>query len=93
MSVPSPRARLFSFSKSRYNTRMIASLEGTIELKTEKFIVLNVSGIGYRVFLGMDTLQKIPEKGGNVKNWCAAPARKPATSFSIACGWSPVGEN
>ena len=48
---------------------MIASLEGTIELKTEKFVVLNVGGIGYRVFLGMDTLQKIPEKGGNVKIW------------------------
>ena len=48
---------------------MIASLEGTIELKTEKFAVVNVGGIGYRVFLGTDTLQKIAEKGGNVKIW------------------------
>lgn len=48
---------------------MISLLEGTIELKTEKFIVLNVSGIGYRIFLGADTLQSIPEKGADVKVW------------------------
>ena len=41
---------------------MITLLEGTIEFKAEKFIVLNVNGVGYRVFCGPDTLQKIPEK-------------------------------
>ncbi len=48
---------------------MIAFLEGTIELKMEKFAVVKVGGIGYRVFFNVDTLQKIPEKGGNVKVW------------------------
>ncbi|MDP3769459.1 MAG: Holliday junction branch migration protein RuvA [bacterium] len=48
---------------------MISLLEGTIELKTEKFVVVNVSGMGYRVFLGVDTMQRIPEKLGNVKVW------------------------
>lgn len=48
---------------------MITLLEGIIELKTEKFAVVNVSGIGYRIFLSQDTIQKIPEKGGNVKVW------------------------
>lgn len=48
---------------------MIAFLEGIIELKTEKFCVVNVGGMGYRVFLGIDAMQKIPEKGGNVKVW------------------------
>ena len=48
---------------------MITLLEGIIELKTEKFAVLKVGGMGYRVFFNMDTLQKIPEKGGNVKVW------------------------
>ena len=48
---------------------MISLLEGIIELKTGKFAVINVGGIGYRIFLGIDTLQKIPEKGGSVKIW------------------------
>ena len=48
---------------------MIAFLEGIIELKTEKFVVINIGGIGYQVFLSMDTLQKIPEKGANVNVW------------------------
>lgn len=48
---------------------MITLLEGVIELKTEKFAVVNVNGMGYRVFLSQDTIQKIPEKEGNVKVW------------------------
>ena len=48
---------------------MISLLDGIIELKTEKFAVINVRGIGYRVFLGADSLQRIPEKGGSVKIW------------------------
>lgn len=48
---------------------MIASLEGIIELKGEKFMVLSVGGVGYKVFAGQDTLQKIPEKGAKVKLW------------------------
>lgn len=48
---------------------MIAYLEGKIELKTEKFLVVNVAGIGYKVFAGQETLRKIPEKNENVKLW------------------------
>ena len=48
---------------------MIVLLEGIIELKTEKFAVINVGGIGYQVFFGVDSMQRIPEKGGNVKVW------------------------
>ena len=48
---------------------MISLLDGIIELKTEKFAVINVGGVGYRVFLGADSLQRIPEKGGSVKVW------------------------
>lgn len=70
-----PWVRLFSFSKKGYaivivtEEIMITLLEGTIELKTEKFAVLKVGGIGYRVFFNTDTLRKIPEKGGNVNVW------------------------
>lgn len=48
---------------------MIATLEGTIAFKTEKFVVVTVGGVGYKVFVGADTSQKIPEKGANVKLW------------------------
>ena len=48
---------------------MISLIEGKIELKTEKFAVINVGGLGYQVFLGADSIQRIPEKGANVKIW------------------------
>ena len=48
---------------------MISFLEGKIELKAEKFAIINVGGIGYKLFCGQETLKKIPEKGGAVKLW------------------------
>lgn len=48
---------------------MISLLEGTIEFKGDKFAIVNVSGVGYKVFLSSDTLLKIPEKSGKVKLW------------------------
>ncbi|TSC78886.1 MAG: holliday junction DNA helicase RuvA [Parcubacteria group bacterium Gr01-1014_33] len=48
---------------------MITILEGTIEFKSEKFAVINVSGVGYKVFVSSDTLAKIPEKNSPVKLW------------------------
>ena len=48
---------------------MIALLEGTIEFKTEKFAIVNVGGMGYRAYMGPETLQKIPERGSSVKLW------------------------
>ena len=48
---------------------MITFLDGTIELKGEKFVVVNIGGVGYKVFAGMETLRKISEKGASVKLW------------------------
>lgn len=48
---------------------MISLLDGKIEFKAEKFVVINVSGVGYRIFVAPETLKKIPEKGANVKLW------------------------
>ena len=48
---------------------MITSLEGIIEFKGEKFIVVNVGGVGYKVFLRVDAIHKIPEIGRKVKLW------------------------
>ena len=49
---------------------MIAYLEGKIILKKERFLILNVNGVGYKVFLSQKTLTKIPREGENLKLFC-----------------------
>lgn len=48
---------------------MIASIEGKIELKGEKFLVVRAGGIGYKVFVGAETMRKTPERGEETKLW------------------------
>ncbi len=48
---------------------MISYLEGKILEKDEKFFVVNVSGVGYKVFSHAGTLEKIPEAGNEAKIW------------------------
>jgi len=49
---------------------MIAYLEGKIILKKERFIILNVNGVGYKVFLSQKTLTKIPREEESLKLFC-----------------------
>ena len=46
---------------------MISYLSGQIILKRDKFIILEVNSIGYKVFLNRQTLLNLPEIGGNLK--------------------------
>jgi len=46
---------------------MISYLSGTIILKKDKFVIIEVAGIGYKVFLSRQTLLKLPEIGQNIK--------------------------
>jgi holliday junction DNA helicase RuvA len=46
---------------------MIAYLLGKIILKKDKFIILEVAGIGYKIFLSRQTLLKLPEIGQDIK--------------------------
>ncbi len=46
---------------------MIALLEGKIELKTDKFVILKSGGVGYKVFCGVNTLEKLPSAGAEAK--------------------------
>lgn len=48
---------------------MISYLSGKIILKKDKFIVLDVNGVGYKVFLSKKTFSKIPEIG-ELKVFC-----------------------
>lgn len=49
---------------------MIAFLSGNIILKKEKFIIIEVGGIGYKVFVSSKTASNLPEIGGNIKLFC-----------------------
>jgi len=57
---------------------MISFLEGTIILKGEKFVIIETGGIGYKAFATAETLQKLPEKGGEVKVWTHEHIREDA---------------
>jgi len=50
-------------------TIMISYLEGKILDTSEKFFVVNINGIGYKVFSHAGILAKIPEIGQSVKIW------------------------
>ncbi len=42
---------------------MIAHVEGTIIFRGNRYIILDVGGLGYRIFLTKQTLGSVPEKG------------------------------
>jgi Holliday junction DNA helicase RuvA len=46
---------------------MISYLNGKLILKKDKFIIIEVSGVGYKVFLSRQTLLKLPENGETIK--------------------------
>ena len=46
---------------------MISYLSGNIILKKEKFVILEVGGVGYKVFLSRQTLLTLPEIGSAIK--------------------------
>lgn len=46
---------------------MIGLIEGKIELNTDRFVIVNVNGVGYKVFISGNTLKTLPKKGEKVK--------------------------
>lgn len=55
---------------------MISHLEGKIIFKEEKFIILDVGGVGYKIFLSQKTLSKIPKIGKSLKLFCSLDIRR-----------------
>ena len=49
---------------------MIAYLNGKVILKAEKYIILDVGGLGFKVFIAQRTLNKISQNTGNHKLFC-----------------------
>lgn len=48
---------------------MISHLSGIVFSKGLKDVIIDVQGVGFRVFCGVETIKKIPEKGGKVNIW------------------------
>ncbi|MAF20375.1 MAG: Holliday junction branch migration protein RuvA [Parcubacteria group bacterium] len=46
---------------------MIGSLKGKIELKTDKLLILDVQGVGYRIFCSSATLEQLGGQGQEAK--------------------------
>lgn len=57
---------------------MIAYLKGTIIIKKEKFIVLDVNGVGYKVFLSKKAISNLPEIEESLKLFCFLSVRETA---------------
>ena len=55
---------------------MIGYLEGKIELATDRFIIVNVNGVGYKVFISLNTFKNLPEKGEKVKLYTSLYVRE-----------------
>lgn len=57
---------------------MISYLEGRIISKKEKFLILDVNKVGYKVFLSKRTLSKLPEIGKPLKLFCFLKVKETA---------------
>lgn len=49
---------------------MIGYLQGRVILKKEGFVILEVGGVGYEIFLSPSSLNKISEKESSLKLFC-----------------------
>lgn len=57
---------------------MISYLSGKIILKTEKFVIIDINSVGFKVFLSQRALLKIPEIGSSFKCFCFLNVRENA---------------
>lgn len=55
---------------------MIGFLEGKIELITDKYIIVNANGVGYKIFISLNTFKNLPEKGEKVKLYTSLYVRE-----------------
>lgn len=55
---------------------MISFLEGKIETKEKNSLILNVNSIGYRIFVSIETLSKMPQAGSSIKVFTAMEVKE-----------------
>ncbi|MBM2818020.1 MAG: Holliday junction helicase RuvA, holliday junction helicase RuvA [Parcubacteria group bacterium] len=59
---------------------MISKLKGVIEHKDAKFIILMVGGVGYKIFLASEQLEKVRESA-NISLWTYLAVREDALTL------------
>jgi len=59
-----------------YNKLMIGSIKGKIILKTEKFLIVETGGVGYKISVSPDTFLKINKSGENIFLWIHTHVRE-----------------
>lgn len=57
---------------------MIAYLSGKIVKKADNFVILDVNGVGYEVFLSEASMGKLPEQGSDFRCFCYLEANERA---------------
>ncbi len=55
---------------------MISYLQGKIIIKKGKFIILDINGVGYKVFVSKKTFSKLPEIGKIIEVFCFLNVRE-----------------
>ena len=55
---------------------MIGKLTGQVDSFYENYLILDVGGVGYRVFCSSKTMGKMPEKGGTASLWIETQVRE-----------------
>ena len=61
-----------------YNEGMIGSIRGKVVLKTEKFLILEAGGVGYKINTSSDTLAKSGKAGEEIFLWIHTHVREDA---------------
>lgn len=46
---------------------MISHLSGTLLFRTSRYIVIDVGGVGYKIFISSETQKLLPQKGGQIR--------------------------
>lgn len=59
-----------------YDEFMIGSIKGKIILKTEKFLIVETNGVGYKVSVSPDTLSQAQKTGSEIMLWIHTHVRE-----------------
>jgi len=57
---------------------MISHITGKILLKGDRFVVLDVSGVGYKIYVSIDTMRALGDKGEEISFWTHLAVREDA---------------
>jgi Holliday junction DNA helicase RuvA len=57
---------------------MISHIKGIILLKSDRFAIIDVSGVGYKVYISVDTMRNIGGKGKEISLWTHLAVREAA---------------